>query len=170
MYEWQKYEVQINRIDSGSKALQITKPEDVLPLFKEHAKERDQESFWVLALDHKNQCIGVQELYRGTTNGAAIRNAEVFRLPILAQAACLVIVHNHPSGQTEPSDEDIALTESIFTCAVQLDIDFLYHVIVTGDEVLSLRRHLATKDYTIWHNESHMAGARELIEKAGLLV
>lgn len=168
MYEWQKYEVQINRIDSGRAMLQITQPDDVLPLFSQHAKERDQESFWVLALDHKNQCVGIQELYRGTTNGAAIRTAEVFRLPVLTQAACLIVVHNHPSGQVEPSDEDIALTESIFTCAVQLDIDFLDHVIVTGGEALSLRKHLATQDRTIWHNESHMAGARELIEMAGL--
>ena len=80
----------------------------------------------------------------------------------------MVIVHNHPSGDLQASDEDIALTKAIHTAAIHLDIDFLDHVIVAGDEALSIRKYLSDKPESIWYNESHIEGAMELIVKAGL--
>ena len=169
MYEWQKYQLEITRVNtSNEEQLSITGPSDIVKLFGEHAKERDQESFWVLVLDQKNQCLGIQELYRGSASGAAVKTGEAFRFAVLLQASAMVIVHNHPSGDLQASDEDIALTKAIHTAAVHLDIDFLDHVIVAGDEVLSIRKHLSDQPESIWYNESHIEGAMELIEMAGL--
>lgn len=170
MYAWRKYEIQITRVQvDDSEPIQIEKPNDVVQLFSEHAKERDQESFWIVALNQKNQCIGIQELYRGTADGAMVKIGEALRLAILLQAPAFVIVHNHPSGSLEPSEQDIALTASVYESSVQLEIDFLDHVIVTSQDALSIRSHLAKEQNTVWDNKKHMIEAEEMIRATSLL-
>jgi DNA repair protein RadC len=154
MYEWKKYETKIVRGDAATgEMIQITNPESCFPLFQQHAKEVEQESFWVLNLNHQNQCIGIQELYRGTVGGSPIRIAEILRLAVITQSCSIIVVHNHPSEMTEPSSEDVSLTEELYKACSLMEIELLDHLIVTGDNVTSLRKKLQHTNEPIWVNE-----------------
>ena len=155
MYKWQKYETKIVRGDMATgEILQVKDPESCLALFEQHAKEVEHESFWVMALDHNNQCLGIQELYRGTVSGAPIRLAEVLRLPVITQSTGIVVVHNHPTSNTQESEHDLALTEDLYGACRLMDIELLDHLIVTGrGGVISLRKVLAGTSQPIWVNK-----------------
>jgi len=155
MYKWQQYETKIVRGDMATgEILQVKDPESCLALFEQHAKEVEHESFWVMALDHNNQCLGIQELYRGTVSGAPIRLAEVLRLPVITQSTGIVVVHNHPTSNTDQSNHDLALTEDLYAACGLMDIELLDHLIVTGrGGVISLRKVLADTTQPIWVNE-----------------
>lgn len=158
MYEWQKYETKIVRGNMATgESLQIGDPESCLHLFQQHAKEVEQESFWVIALDHNNHCLGIQELYRGTVSGAAIRIAEILRLSVITQASGLIAVHNHPSGNAEESGFDANLTEDLHKACELMDVDLLDHLIVTGSNVTSLRKKLLNAENPIWYNATEEA-------------
>jgi DNA repair protein RadC len=156
MYEWQRYEIKITRGDMATgESIQVASPESCLQLFQQHAKEMDQESFWVIALDHNNQCLGVQELYRGTVSGMPLRVGEILRLPILTQSTGIIVVHNHPTGCTDESDYDVHLTRDLYKACELLDVELLDHLIVTGDgNVTSLRKSLRDTDEPLWVNEA----------------
>ena len=155
MYKWQQYETKIVRGDMATgEMIQITDPVSCLNLFEQHAKEVEHESFWVMAFDHNNQCLGIQELYRGTVSGAPIRLAEVLRLPVITQSTGIVVVHNHPTSNTDQSNHDIALTEDLYAACGLMDIELLDHLIVTGrGGVISLRKVLADTTQPIWGSE-----------------
>lgn len=156
MYEWQRYEIKITRGDMATgEPIQVASPESCLQLFQQHAKKSDQESFWVIALDHNNQCLGVQELYRGTVSGAPIRVAEVLRLPIITQSTGIIVVHNHPTGCTDESNFDVDITRELYKAGELFNVELLDHLIVTGDgNVTSLRKSLRDTDEPIWVNET----------------
>jgi DNA repair protein RadC len=154
MYEWQKYETKIVRGDMATgESVQITGPESCLRLFEQHAKEIEQESFWVMAFDYQNQCTGIQELYRGTVSGAQIRVAEILRLPIITQSAGIVVVHNHPTGCVEESLYDVHLTQDLYKACELMDVELLDHLIIADRSVTSLRKKLQTSDQPIWVNK-----------------
>jgi DNA repair protein RadC len=155
MYEWQRYETKIVRGDMATgEILQIKDPESCLALFEQHAKEVEHESFWVMAFDHNNQCLGIQELYRGTVSGAPIRISEILRLAVITQSTGIVVVHNHPTSNTAESNHDVAMTEDLYAACRLMDVELIDHLIVTGhDGVISLRRTLANTTQPIWDNE-----------------
>jgi DNA repair protein RadC len=147
MYQWQKYEVKITRLGDGSASdRRITSPSSAAALFLEYAKENDCESFWVMALNQKNQILGIQQLYQGTVNGSSVRVAEAFRLAILLNASAIVVVHNHPSDSVEESEPDVQMTMSLVSAGSDLDIEVLDHLIVTGTEHISLREKYSADD------------------------
>lgn len=156
MYEWQKYETKIVRGDMATgELIQITDPESCLHLFQQHAKEVEHESFWVMAFDHQNQCLGIQELYRGTVSEAQVRLAEVLRLAVITQSTGIVVVHNHPTSNTEESNHDLALTRDLHKACELMDVELLDHLIVTGDKgVISIRKKLIKAEDPIWDNKT----------------
>lgn len=157
MYEWQKYEAKVIRGDSAtSETIQVSSPDDVLALFRQHAKEVEQESFWVIPLDHNNQCLGIQELYRGTVSGTPIRLSEILRLPIITQATGLIVVHNHPTANAEESNHDVAMTADLYRACNLMDLELLDHVIVTDDKAISLRKVISTTENPIWDNQTEL--------------
>ena len=98
-----------------------------------------QEVFCALVLDAKNSILGAQEITRGTLNGSLVSPREVFKPAILHNAASIIVGHNHPSGSTEPSKEDIAATERLGKAAQILDIPLLDHIIIAGTDYRSLK-------------------------------
>lgn len=100
----------------------------------------DQEHLYVFALDMRSKVLGYTELYRGNVGGTPVRVAEVLRLAILANASAIAIAHNHPSGDTSPSNDDLIITKEIGKAAALFDITLLDHVIVAeGGRYTSLR-------------------------------
>ena len=89
-----------------------------------------QEVVRVVLLDAQNRCITRVDISRGTVNESLATPREIFRPAIIHSAYALVIVHNHPSGNTSPSEADLRLTKRVAAAAQILRIKFLDHVIV----------------------------------------
>lgn len=108
----------------------ITSPADVMALLGAEMSALAQEQLRVLLLDTKHRVRACHLVYQGTVNGAFIRVAEVVRPAVITNAPAILLVHNHPSGDPQPSPEDIHASQRIAEAAALLDIDLLDHVIL----------------------------------------
>ena len=114
----------------------FTYPEAVAE-FCRSLQDSDVEKMIVLHLTTKNGLIGIQ-LFTGTVDRAAISPREIIKYSLLAGgAAGIILVHNHPSGHSDPSKEDRALTEAIIKCAALFDINVLDHIILGENNFFS---------------------------------
>lgn len=117
----------------------ITSPQDVADQVQYKMGNLDQEELWVLLLDSRNQLIRIEQLYRGTLNASSVRPAEIFRNGIRHNAAGLIVVHNHPSGDPAPSPEDVQLTRTLIDAGNLLEMPILDHVVVGSRGTLSIK-------------------------------
>lgn len=117
----------------------ISSPVDVVQLVSSEMAFLPQEEFWVLLLDVRNRVMRVHHLYRGSLNRATVRVAEVFREAIRENAAAVIAVHNHPSGDPTPSPQDVALTRTLTEAGKLLEIPLLDHVIIGLGRWVSLK-------------------------------
>ncbi|AFY77832.1 DNA repair protein radc [Pleurocapsa sp. PCC 7327] len=101
---------------------------------------QQQERFAVILLDVKNRFIGTKVVTIGTATETLVHPREIFREVIKQGATKLIIAHNHPSGNLEPSQEDISLTEQLLQGAQYLRIPLLDHLIVGNGDRQSLRQ------------------------------
>lgn len=111
--------------------------EYLLPRFGNHPVEQ----FGVLLLDTKHRVIRASILSVGTLDASIVHPREVFRHAMGAGAAALVLFHNHPSGDPEPSEDDRRLTERLVAAGVLMGIDVLDHVILADTKYFSFREH-----------------------------
>ena len=102
-----------------------------------------QEQLRVLLLDSKNRMLANLLVYQGTVNACLVREAELLRDAVRCNAPSVILAHNHPSGATEPSPEDLQLTRSFIAAGKLLDIAVLDHLIIGANTYLSLRLHQA---------------------------
>jgi len=116
----------------------IKGPEDVFKHLSE-MKKLQKEHFRGLYLNTRNRLIHDEIVSMGTLNLSLIQPREVFRPAIEYSAAALVIAHNHPSGDPEPSEDDIEVTRQIVEAGKLMEIDVLDHVIIGDAEFVSLR-------------------------------
>ncbi len=105
---------------------------DIYEAFRKRAEKADREEFLALLLDMKNVMLGFHVVSVGALNVVMAHPREVFKPAILANAASVLLIHNHPSGDPEPSGEDIACTKQMIKAGELLDIPVLDHVII-GD-------------------------------------
>lgn len=98
-----------------------------------------QEEFWVVTLDTKNQPIGRHQITVGTLRNSLVHPREVFRPAIADAANCIIVVHNHPSGDPTPSDQDISVTERLESAAEIIGIPVLDHIVVATEKCLSIQ-------------------------------
>jgi len=108
----------------------INSPEVAAEVFQPFLQGLEREEMWVAVLNTRYRVIAVERLYVGTLYAANIRVAEVFKPAILKNAACIVMAHNHPSGDPTPSPEDVALTRTLVQAGKLLEIDVLDHIII----------------------------------------
>jgi len=87
----------------------------------------------------RNRVIDVVLVYQGNISTAVVRMAELFREAIIANAPAIVLVHNHPSGEPDPSDQDMHLTKEAAEAAQRLGIQLLDHVVIGQGRVSSLK-------------------------------
>ena len=121
------------RISSPENAIQYCKNE-----FKALANHAVQEEFWIVTLDTKNQPINNHQVTVGTLRNSLVHPREVFRPAIADAANCFICVHNHPSGDPTPSEQDIQVTERLEKVAEIIGIPLIDHIIVAGDKALSI--------------------------------
>jgi DNA repair protein RadC len=99
----------------------------------------DQEQLRVACLDTKNKLQTVHVVYQGSLNASLIRVGEIFKEPIRRNSAAVIVAHNHPSGEPEPSPEDVSVTRQIVEAGELLDIEVLNHVVIGAGRWVSLR-------------------------------
>lgn len=127
------YRVQLVREDSPPLLASnpvIRKPEDASDLFQQLLLERDRECFCVMFLNTKNRVIGLNLVSVGILDSALVHPREVFKPAILANAASIILAHNHPSGEPWPSGEDRRVTRTLCEAGKILGIEVLDHIIV----------------------------------------
>jgi len=117
----------------------LTSPQEVASYFKEKLGREKKEHFLILSLDSRNNLIREKIISVGTLNANLVHPREVFKEAIDAHAASLVVSHNHPSGDPEPSEDDLAITKRLVEAGKIMGIDVLDHVIVTKKDFYSLK-------------------------------
>jgi|SRR3989338_1817396 len=116
----------------------ILTPEDAV---QEVARIRDhkKENFVILCLDGRNRLIHQETVSIGTLNASLVHPREVFEPAIRHLCASVILVHNHPSGDTEPSEADIEVTRRLIHASQLLGINIAGHIIVTQNNFLSFK-------------------------------
>ena len=117
----------------------IHSPEDAAALVQYEMSALEQEELRVLLLDTRNRVLGVVPVYRGSLNSSQVRVGELFKAAIRRNAAAVIVVHNHPSGDPSPSPEDIALTRAIVQAGRLLDVEVLDHLVIGQGRYVSLK-------------------------------
>lgn len=102
--------------------------------------EEKQERFVALLLDSKSNVIASPTIHLGTVNMSVVGSREVFREAVRHNAVQIVVAHNHPSGDPEPSPEDIQVTKRLVEAGELLDIGVLDHLVIGKDKYVSLRK------------------------------
>lgn len=115
-------------------------PEDIVALVQGRLKDKKKEYFLALLLDTRNQQIKIAEISVGSLDSSIVHPREVFKEAISASAASIVFIHNHPSGDTEASDDDIALTKRLVQAGDIVGINVLDHIIIGGKSFISMKR------------------------------
>jgi len=122
------------------KKISLTSPQDVVSYLREKLGREKKEHFLTLSLDSRNNLIKENIVSVGILNANLVHPREVFKEAIDAHAASIIIAHNHPSGDPEPSEDDLEITHRLVESGKILDIEIIDHVIVTKDEFLSMKQ------------------------------
>ena len=122
------------------KQLQITSSSAIGKYLANRMHGEKQEILLLLSLDTKNKVIEIDEIFKGSLNSSVAHPREIYKKAISHSAASIIVAHNHPSGDTEPSEADISFTRRIVEAGELLGIKCLDHFIL-GDSYLSLREH-----------------------------
>ncbi len=117
----------------------IHSPADAAALVQYEMSALDQENLRVMLLNTRNRVLGILDVYRGSLNSSQVRVGELFRGAIQKNAAAIIIVHNHPSGDPTPSPDDVALTRSVVEAGRLLDIEVLDHLVIGLGRWVSLK-------------------------------
>jgi len=113
-------------------------PDKVRDYLAVQMRDYQREVFSVLLLDSRHRLIEFAELFKGTINAASVYPRELAKLALQKNAAAVIVAHNHPSGNAEPSQADIEITKQLKISLDTLDIRLLDHFIIGKGEVVSL--------------------------------
>lgn len=111
--------------------------EDVYRLMQRQLETDVQEGFYVLLLTARNHVTGIYEAHRGTLTDVSVHPADVLRPVLVAGAPAFIVVHNHPSGDAEPSPDDRKLTKELQAAAKTLQLSLLDHLVIGADGYVS---------------------------------
>ena len=126
---------------SDDARLQLNSPRSVAEYLLPQFGNRPVEQFGVLSLDTKHRVIRASILSVGSLDTSIVHPREVFREATASGAAAVVLFHNHPSGDPEPSVDDVRLTERLMAAGILMGIDVLDHVILADVKYFSFREH-----------------------------
>ncbi len=125
--------------EAPTERVQIRTPADAAQLLMAEMSALEQEQMRVVLLNTKNHVVGVSMVYQGSVHTTVIRVGELFREAIRRNCAGIVVAHNHPSGDSNPSPEDTALTREIVKAGQLLDIHVLDHLVIGTQRWVSLK-------------------------------
>ena len=122
----------------------IEKPEDVFKIVGSEMRDLEQEVLKVLLLDSRNRLIKVEDVFKGSFNENVFSPREIFKLAFDYNAASIILVHNHPSGNTEPSNEDIFSTRDLIKAGNLIGVRITDHIIIGCNDFVSMREKFKT--------------------------
>jgi DNA repair protein RadC len=115
----------------------ITSPKDIAEYFVPILRDELKEKFLVVCLNSANKVTKFEAISVGSLNSSVVHPREIFKFAIENSSAHIILIHNHPSGNLEPSNEDIAITKKIVEAGKILNIEVLDHIIVGGNSFTS---------------------------------
>jgi DNA repair protein RadC len=115
----------------------ITSPQDVADIFIPLIKDEVKEQFIVVCLNSANKIIKHEIISIGNLNSSVVHPREIFKVAIENNSASIILMHNHPSGNPEPSNEDISITKKIVESGKIMDIPVFDHIIIAGNTFTS---------------------------------
>ena len=124
---------------ASGKKVAIKSPEDIVRTVRGRLKGKKKEHFLMLLLDTRNHLLKVASVSIGSLDSSIVHPREAFREAISASAAAVIFVHNHPSGDPQPSAEDIKLTQRLVKAGELLSIEVLDHIVVCDNDYLSMK-------------------------------
>lgn len=117
----------------------ITSPGDAVSLFRDYMGDLDREHFVLMGLNTKNEPVMLETVHIGSLNASIVHPREVFKSAILSNAACIMVCHNHPSDDCEPSGEDVSVMERLAQAGDLIEIPLLDHLIIGTEGYVSLK-------------------------------
>lgn len=117
----------------------ITSSQDVITLFQPMLSHLKHEEFWVLYLNSAHKIIDKVKAGQGGVSNLIVDHKLIIKRALELLSSAIVVVHNHPSGEAQPSQADIELTNKLVTAASLFDIELLDHIIVTAGHCVSFR-------------------------------
>ncbi len=123
----------------GIKKFSVDSPESIADIYMEELRYEKKEIAKLLLLDTKGAIIGDVHISSGTLNSSIVHPRDIFREAIMRSANRIVLVHNHPSGDPTPSDQDIVLTKRITDAGSIMGIELLDHIIIGDGEYTSFK-------------------------------
>ncbi|MCB0516845.1 MAG: DNA repair protein RadC [Chitinophagales bacterium] len=116
---------------------QITNSKDVVAIFQPLLADLPHEEFWILLLNRANKVISTERISIGGISGTIADSRVIFKRAIEALASSIILAHNHPSGNAQPSEADKTLTKNMHQSGKILDLPVLDHIIIAGDRFFS---------------------------------
>ena len=133
------FELARRKDETSEKKVTIKSSSDVEKVVKSQLKGKKKEYFLVLSLDSRNNLINMSNVSVGTLNASLVHPREVFKEAIQSLAASIILVHNHPSGEAEPSEGDLQITKRLVEAGKIMSIEILDHIIIAGDNAFSFK-------------------------------
>ncbi len=124
--------------DTGEQ-ISVKSHQDVIKLVRQKLKDKKKEHFLILCLDTRNNLIKISNISTGTLDANLVHPREVFKEAIQSLSSSIILVHNHPSGNPEPSDADIDITKRILETGKAVGIDILDHIIIANNRSFSFK-------------------------------
>ena len=114
-------------------------PEDAAHFAMPYFKQEQKEHFAILMLNTKNHVLGLQDISVGSLTASVVHPREVFETAIRHHSAAIILLHNHPSGDPTPSDEDISVTKKLVKAGDVMDVQVLDHIILGDGQFTSMK-------------------------------
>ncbi|MBN2275822.1 MAG: DNA repair protein RadC [Bacteroidales bacterium] len=125
------------KLSESADRIRITSSDNVFEVFYQHLADLPHEEFWILLLNRSNKIIDKRKISQGGIAGTVTDIRMILKFAIDVLASSIIVCHNHPSGNLQPSEADIQITRKIKDAATVMDIALLDHVIVAGKKYFS---------------------------------
>ena len=126
-------------LEPDTENFDIKDPHCVVKAIRSSIKDKAKEHFKLILLNPRNKIIGISTVTIGTLNASLVHPREVFKDAIMHTAASVVLVHNHPSGNPEPSEDDLTITKRLVEAGKILGIEVIDHIIITKNGFFSFK-------------------------------
>ncbi len=117
----------------------VSSPADAANLVMTDMRDLRVEHLRLILLDTRNNVLGTPTVYVGSINSISLRQGDLFRHALERNAAAMIVVHNHPSGDPNPSPEDVNVTRQLVAAGKLLDVDVLDHLVIGDGRYVSLK-------------------------------
>ncbi|MFA5576208.1 MAG: DNA repair protein RadC [Tissierellaceae bacterium] len=128
----------LNYLEASNK-VKINEPASIANLYMDEMRFFQKEHFRIALLDTKNQIIVTEEISIGTLNASIVHPRDVFKAAIKRNANAMILIHNHPSGDPKPSNEDINITRRLVDAGNLIGIKVLDHIIIGDNRYISFK-------------------------------